>query len=313
MKQSGSMFSALRYFAVAAILLLAGQVHAAPNPLLNIQTGYPDIFFRSSGGQGASYSGGVLTLNSQPLTLTYTSGGTPSFISGGVFSISLNIAADGSFSGGSFTMTGIVDTFGSPLLTGTVTAYGIADLSTASGGTDRLELLMTASGGSLLSAMGGSGAQIGAIIGLEGSTYSDSFATDWVAGVVKGNVGPVPVPGGIGAGTIGYWKTHPEAWPVGSVTLGNTVYSQAEAIAILGMAVKGDKSISLAKQLIAAKLNVAAGTTASCITSTITAADTWLVNHGGVGSGVKQWDGGDVYHDELDAYNNGHLCAPHRG
>jgi hypothetical protein len=78
------------------------------------------------------------------------------------------------------------------------------------------------------------------------------------------------------------------------------------------MAVKGDKSIALAKQLIAAKLNVAAGNDSSCISGTISASDTWLINHGGVASGQKQWDGGDVLHDDLDAYNNGELCAPPR-
>ena len=69
----------------------------------------------------------------------------------------------------------------------------------------------------------------------------------------------------------------------------------------------------MAKQLIAAKLNVANGTDSSCISDTIAAADDWLVGHGGVGSGQRQWDEGDLLHDDLDAYNNGLLCAPHRG
>jgi hypothetical protein len=311
-----SSFNPLRYLFALLLAALGSQALAAINPLLGIQTGYPNIDYRSNSTQGCSYSGGTLSLSSQPLLVTYVSGGVQSFVSSGVLTVTVSIAADGTFSGGSFNMTGIVDSFGSPLLTGTVSNYGIADLAPV-GGADRIELLLTATGGSLLTSMGGSGTQVGMAVNLENSTYSGSFGSDWACGVVKGTMGPIittpPSGGGNGTGTIGYWKNHPDAWPLTSVTLGGVTYTQAQAISILGVAVKGDKSISLAKQLIAAKLNVADGNDASCISATITAADQWLIAHGGVGSGQKQWDGGDILHDELDAYNNGELCAPHRG
>ena len=61
--------------------------------------------------------------------------------------------------------------------------------------------------------------------------------------------------------TQGYWKNHEEAWPVSSLTLGVTTYSQVQLLAILREPVRGNGLISLAHQLIAAKLNVASGAT----------------------------------------------------
>jgi len=61
---------------------------------------------------------------------------------------------------------------------------------------------------------------------------------------------------------------------------------------------------------------VALGNEASCIEATIAAAHAWLVSHP-VGSNVKgkAWttSGGGALHGTLDDYNNGRLCAPHRG
>jgi hypothetical protein len=118
-----------------------------------------------------------------------------------------------------------------------------------------------------------------------------------------------------GTGTIGYWKNHPEDWPVESITLGNQTYTKSQAIALLGRASAGDKSIDLAKQLIGAKLNVIIDNDSTCIASTITAADNWLRQYP-VGSGVSgsstAWQTGSPLHSTLDDYNNGELCAPHR-
>src|SRR5262249_43013321 len=56
-----------------------------------------------------------------------------------------------------------------------------------------------------------------------------------------------------------YWKTHASAWPVSTFALGNETYTKTELLALLNSTVTGDASISLAQQLIAAKLNVANG------------------------------------------------------
>lgn len=59
--------------------------------------------------------------------------------------------------------------------------------------------------------------------------------------------------------SYGFWKTHPAAWPVESLTLGDEFYTKSELLDLLTQSSKGDASLSLAQQLIAAKLNVASG------------------------------------------------------
>lgn len=71
----------------------------------------------------------------------------------------------------------------------------------------------------------------------------------------------------------GFWKNHPEAWPVSSLTLGTVTYTQAQLLAILNMTTKGDASLILATQLIAAKLSIANGSDPCPIESTVAAAD----------------------------------------
>ncbi|MEP7013746.1 MAG: SdrD B-like domain-containing protein, partial [Acidobacteriota bacterium] len=123
---------------------------------------------------------------------------------------------------------------------------------------------------------------------------------------------PTPAPG---TGTIGYWKTHASAWPVTSIKIGNQTYTVSQAVTLLGTASTGDKSIDLAKQLIAAKLNVLVGNVSTCISATITSADNWLKTYP-VGSNVRgsssAWTQASPWHNMLDEYNNGLLCAPHR-
>jgi hypothetical protein len=74
--------------------------------------------------------------------------------------------------------------------------------------------------------------------------------------------------------TQGYWKNHPEAWPVSSVKLGNVIYSKAQLLLIFNTPAAGNGLISLAHQLIAAKLNIAAGAIApSSVLGAIATAD----------------------------------------
>lgn len=118
-----------------------------------------------------------------------------------------------------------------------------------------------------------------------------------------------------GTGTLGYWKNHPEAWPVQQITAGGRTYTQAQAIALMSSPGRGDKSYDLFKQLVAAKLNVLTGNESSCIDATIAAADAWMATYP-PGSNVKSnssaWVVGGPLHTRLDDYNNGRLCAPHR-
>jgi hypothetical protein len=118
-----------------------------------------------------------------------------------------------------------------------------------------------------------------------------------------------------GTGTPGYWKNHPEAWPVVEITIGGVVYSKAQAIALLETPGK-DRTLTMFSSLVPAKLNVLIGNDGSCVASTIAAADAWMEASGPVGSGVhaasRAWKLGEPLHRLMDNYNNGMLCAAHR-
>ena len=88
-----------------------------------------------------------------------------------------------------------------------------------------------------------------------------------------------------GTGTPGYWKNHPEAWPVHGITVGGITYTKAQAIAWLGKVGK-DKTTTMFSSLVPAMLNVCIGNDGSCVTSTIAAANTWMATYGPVGSNV---------------------------
>jgi hypothetical protein len=74
----------------------------------------------------------------------------------------------------------------------------------------------------------------------------------------------------------GFWKSHLDAWPVSSLTLGSQTYTQSELLSLFDTPVKGDASLILAGQLIAAKLNIANGSNPTPINATITEADRLL-------------------------------------
>jgi len=118
-----------------------------------------------------------------------------------------------------------------------------------------------------------------------------------------------------GTGTLGYWKTHPQAWPVDAITIGGVTYTKAQAIEIMDIPGRGDKTYDMFRQLVAAKLNVMIGNNSACIEAVINAADTWMTTFP-LGSNVKSssaaWVTGGPLHEQLDDYNNGRLCAPHR-
>lgn len=80
--------------------------------------------------------------------------------------------------------------------------------------------------------------------------------------------------------TQGYWKNHPSAWPVDNLTLGGVVYDQEELLALLRTPVRGDASLILGHQLIAALLNVASGADAvASVEDAIDGAHAWLIDH----------------------------------
>ncbi len=116
--------------------------------------------------------------------------------------------------------------------------------------------------------------------------------------------------------TQGYWKNHPEAWPVGSVTLGTVNYSAAQLMSIFNQPAAGNGLLSLAHQLIAAKLNIAQGASAPAgVTAAIAAADALI---GGlvvppVGAGSLSPGSTSALTTTLDSFNQGITGPGHCG
>lgn len=116
--------------------------------------------------------------------------------------------------------------------------------------------------------------------------------------------------------TQGYWKTHGPVgcrkgknvneWEVTALQLGNLTYTDSQLCAILNQPVKGNGLLSLAHQLIAAKLNVATGT-APNPTATIAQADLLIGNLSIPPSGAGWLDPNltGPFTSLLDMFNNG--------
>ena len=125
----------------------------------------------------------------------------------------------------------------------------------------------------------------------------------WTAPAFAWAVGKCPL-------TQGFWKNHPDDWPVSSLTLGTVAYTEAQLITILKTPVGGDASLDLAHQLIAAMLNVANGSDPGPISATITDANGDL-GTGTIPEGIAPSSplGADMVNDAagLDAYNEGEL------
>jgi hypothetical protein len=119
--------------------------------------------------------------------------------------------------------------------------------------------------------------------------------------------------------TQGFWKTHgPSAkgnntnqWDLTTITLGTVNYTQAQAQAIFDSPVQGNGLISLAHQLIAAKLNIANGANGSTIAATIAAADALIGNKvvPPVGGGFLAPSVTSALTTALDNFNSG-LTGP---
>jgi len=119
----------------------------------------------------------------------------------------------------------------------------------------------------------------------------------------------------------GYWKNHPDAWPVTSLMLGSQTYTKAELLTILHTAIgtgkNADASLILAHQLIATKLNIANGADGTPVTTTIADADAVLSLYTGklpYGVRTNSTNGQRMVNDAatLESYNKGALtpgCA----
>jgi hypothetical protein len=87
--------------------------------------------------------------------------------------------------------------------------------------------------------------------------------------------------------TQGYWKTHPSAWPVMSLTIGGVLYSEQQLLDLFNTAPKGDASLILAHQLIAGLLNIANSAVPSPAgQQAINDAQTWMAANRGSNAGL---------------------------
>lgn len=108
--------------------------------------------------------------------------------------------------------------------------------------------------------------------------------------------------------TQGYWKNHPNAWAVDNLSLGSRNYTKAELLQIFRTPVRGNGLISLSHQLIAAKLNRAAGTSVPTdVDVAIAAADMLIGNRTipPIGNGTLSTSSTSGLATILDRYNNG--------
>lgn len=121
--------------------------------------------------------------------------------------------------------------------------------------------------------------------------------------------------------TQGYWKTHGpiptgnnvNEWPVTDLTLGSVLYTDLQLQSIFDKPAQGNGLISLAHQLIAAKLNVADGADDSAIAGAIAAADALI---GGltvppVGAGSLPSSATSALTNTLASYNEGLIGPGH--
>jgi hypothetical protein len=106
--------------------------------------------------------------------------------------------------------------------------------------------------------------------------------------------------------TQGYWKNHPNAWPVSAVKLGNIIYSKAQLLQIFDTPAAGNGLISLAHQMIAAKLNIAAGAIApASVLAALATADAMIGNRivPPIGTGFLAPATTSHLTDDIEAFN----------
>jgi Ca2+-binding RTX toxin-like protein len=288
-----------------------------------------------AGGPYEVVEGGSVTLDGTGSTgaLTYAwevgglgiddaSSSIPTISAGGVddgtFPVSLEVSdGDGSFRTDTVDVTvlnasPVVTLDAPPSITATGDALAISGVVTDVGLLDTHTVSIDWGDGSPIDPGGGGGVVAGAHAYGAPGTYSIvvSAVDD------DGGVGEATVSVYIGSAVVSAatWAAA-DPWPLGDpIVVGGVPYTRATAIAVFGTGDNNNQSPLLFRELVAARLNEAAGADASCVAATLVSADAWLAGYP-PGSGVKKnsttWTaGGQPMFDQLAAYNTGTLCAP---
>ncbi|MGH7723930.1 MAG: hypothetical protein ACREOU_00735 [Candidatus Eiseniibacteriota bacterium] len=115
--------------------------------------------------------------------------------------------------------------------------------------------------------------------------------------------------------TQGFWKNHPEVWPVVGLTIAGHFYTASELLDIFNEPARGNGLLILAHQLIAAKLNIENGADPTAASASIAAAEALIgaLIIPPVGGGFLDPDDVSALTGALDLYNNGLSGPPHCG
>lgn len=174
-------------------LLLGGTASAGPTGLLGVQLANPTINFAGNGPADVTYDGVNYTIDSTALRVTFYDGGAAESVTSGDVILTAAINALGLLSGGTFSISGSVTDsvtntlYSGVLLSGTISDYGMLNL----GSTDLSDFVLSATNGSLQALFDAVGPTLGAVMALEASTFSGSFAQGWTAKLAKGDIGAV--------------------------------------------------------------------------------------------------------------------------
>lgn len=108
--------------------------------------------------------------------------------------------------------------------------------------------------------------------------------------------------------SFGYWREHPDEWPVNDLILVEVDYTKEEILSILYTPPRGDATYILAFQLIAAKLNILNGADQTILGDAILDAESWLVTHP-LGSKPKNLERkiGIASAEVLEMFNKGEI------
>ena len=116
----------------------------------------------------------------------------------------------------------------------------------------------------------------------------------------------------VGVSGPGFWKRQSRAWPVDMITVGGVDYQKEEAIPFISNG--SDKSLTMFRQVVSTKLNLAAGADGSCILGTLDQADQWLAANGPVPGQIRansdEWKQGEPIAKALAEFNEGRACSP---